>query len=246
MKRTLRRMVNGILGRFGYVVRSLRDDQTSQEAALARCKSRGLAVHTLIDVGASDGRWSEDYLRIFPGTYCFMIEANAIHEPGLKAFTRQYPASDYVLAVAASGRGTLAFVPRRPFSGMAYIDAPENADYLVQLPSTSIDLEIAERRLQPPFAIKLDTAGFEVPILEGAKEALKDTHLLVIETYNFRLRDGVLRFHEMVDYLEDRGLRCVDLCCPLFRLGDRALWQVDLLFIPDTHPVFARNSYWLA
>lgn len=41
------------------------------------------------------------------------------------------------------------------------------------VPATTIDLEVAERGLQAPFVIKLDTHGFELPILNGARGTLR-------------------------------------------------------------------------
>ena len=49
---------------------------------------------------------------------------------------------------------------------------------------TTIDHEIGASSLPGPYMIKLDTHGYEVPILCGATETLRNTNLLVIETYN--------------------------------------------------------------
>ncbi len=108
---------------------------------------------------------------------------------------------------------------------------------------TTIDIEIARRDMAPPFLIKLDTHGFEVPILDGAAETLSKAELLVIEGYNFKLRPGCLRFHELCDYLEQRGFRCFDLVDVLRRPSDGALWQFDLFFVRANRPEFSSNSY---
>jgi hypothetical protein len=46
--------------------------------------------------------------------------------------------------------------------------------------------------------IKLDTHGYEVPFLCGATETLRNTNLLVNETYNFRVIESSLLFHEII------------------------------------------------
>ena len=58
--------------------------------------------------------------------------------------------------------------------------------------------------LPGPYLIKLDTHGYEVPILCGATETLRNTNLLVIETYNFRLIGNNLLFHEIIAYMRER------------------------------------------
>jgi hypothetical protein len=78
---------------------------------------------------------------------------------------------------------------------------------------------------------------------EGAGDLLDRTELLVIESYNFQLTPGCLRFHELCAWLEARGFRCCDLADPMRRPRDGALWQVDLAFAPATSPLFSSNRY---
>ena len=89
----------------------------------------------------------------------------------------------------------------------------------------------------------MDTHGFEIPIFEGASEILNETNLVVVETYNFNIAENSLRFHKICEYLESKGFRCIDICDPLFREKDLALWQFDLFFIRENHPVFLCDSW---
>jgi hypothetical protein len=113
----------------------------------------------------------------------------------------------------------------------------------VRVPVTTIDAQVAQRQLKPPFLIKLDTHGFEVSILNGAQATLRQTNLLVIETYNFHLLPDSLRFHEMCSFMEARGFRPIDLVEPMHRERDQALWQFDLVFIRADRPEFQSSSY---
>jgi hypothetical protein len=47
----------------------------------------------------------------------------------------------------------------------------------------------------------------------------------------------------MCAHLAARGFRCIDLCDPLYRARDGALWQMDLFFVPDSDPAFESSSY---
>jgi len=107
----------------------------------------------------------------------------------------------------------------------------------------TVDEEVARLKLPPPYLLKLDTHGFELPILEGAMNTLASASLVVIETYNFRLTDSSLKFHEMCTFMENKGFSCIDLVEPMHRPGDQAFWQVDLLFVPSDNAVFSSNSY---
>jgi hypothetical protein len=96
-----------------------------------------------------------------------------------------------------------------------------------------------EHGLAPPYLIKLDTHGYELPILEGATELFHETSLMVIEAYTFPLRGSGPRFFELADWLAARGFLAIDLSEPMWRPGDGALWQFDLFFVPATRPEFA-------
>jgi FkbM family methyltransferase len=197
-------------------------------------------VATVVDVGASDGSWSDLARRYFPAARYLLIEANAVHEPALRTFTERVPGSDYVLAAAGDRVGELYFDASDPFGGVA---SPERQEGMVTVAATTVDHEIERRSLPAPFALKLDTHGFESPILAGAANLLGQASLLVIEAYNFELFPGVLRFHELCAHLAPLGFRPVDLVDPTYRPKDGAFWQCDLFFARDDRPEFASKTF---
>lgn len=217
-----------------------RPSPLSLKSALTRCFKRIPRVGTLIDVGASNGSWSLLASRFSPGMACFMIEAQVEHAAELEKLKAARPVFDFVTAAAGDKDGTVFFQGGDLFGGVAAHD-PVGAGFC-QVPMVTVDTMVRERGLEPPFLLKLDTHGFEVPILEGARETLACTELLVIEVYNFQLTPESLRFHEICSYLEARGFRCVDMCDPVFR-RDGVLWQMDLFFIPANSAEFSTNSY---
>lgn len=148
---------------------------------------------------------------------------------------------DFVLAAAGNTTGTVHFDADDPWSGVASYVPTGRADIVV--PMTTIDDEVDRRRLPEPYLVKLDTHGFEREILAGVTRAIGGATLLVIEAYNFELRPGSMRFHELVADLEQRGFRCLDLVDPMHRPKDRVLWQFDLLFARADRPGFLDSGY---
>lgn len=213
----------------------------SMQAALRRCRQRGVALRTVIDVGASNGSWSAKAMEEFPDARYVLIEAQSVHEPALRDFSRKHGNVEYVMAAAGQRVGELYFDVGDPFGGVAS-ETRAKPNY-VRVPATTIDHVVEQRGLSGPFALKLDTHGFEVPIFEGAARTFGETQLIVVETYNFSLTPDSLRFHEMCAYLEQRGFRCVDLADPLYRPKDRALWQMDLFFVPATRSEFRSSVF---
>ena len=144
------------------------------------------------------------------------------------------------MAAAGDRIGSLSFDAQDPLGGVASTTVAEG---MITVPATTIDHEVSARSLPGPFAIKLDTHGFELPILEGAKATLRETSLLVIEVYNFTLLPGALRFHEMCAYLAPLGFSPIDLCDPMYRPKDGAFWQCDLFFARNDIPELQSNTY---
>jgi FkbM family methyltransferase len=168
------------------------------------------------------------------------VEAQEIHRPALDAYLRRNMKAQYVLKAAGANRGSLYFDATDPFAGQA--SATPFAGN-IKVPVTTIDAEIAERNLPGPYLLKFDVHGFELPILEGAKQTLKDCSLIVMECYNFEIAPTALLFHDMCRHLHELGFRVVDISEPLWRLSDHALWQMDIFFVPAARPEFQSNSY---
>jgi len=98
-------------------------------------------------------------------------------------------------------------------------------------------------QLKGPYIIKLDTHGYEVPIIEGSEKTLKETQLLIIECYGFEISPFSLLFWEMCNYLKDKGFRLIDIVDIELRPKDGAFWQCDAFFVPDSSKYFSSNTY---
>jgi FkbM family methyltransferase len=217
-----------------------RTDRLTLDPAMAR--RRDVAIDTVIDVGASNGSWSARMMKHYPSARYLLIEAQRNpHEAGLKAFRESHRNVDFVLSAAGDRDGELYFDSSDPFGGLAS-EKPFSQNN-VAVPAAKVDTLVAERHLTGPFLLKLDTHGYEVPILEGAAQTLENAAMLIIEAYNFVLCDGALRFYELCNYLEKRRFLCADLLEPLHRPGDGAFWQLDLVFLPESHSIFRSNQY---
>jgi len=208
-------------------------------------KFRKEPVRTMIDVGASDGRWCREALAVFPQAAALLVEANTEHKAALETFCREYPSSRMVLAAAGEKRGTAKFSVDGLFGGVLQTDGSAVMHgHTVDVPIIPLDDAVAEAGMTGPYLLKLDTHGAELPILSGASAVLSQATLVIIEAYNFpQSHPSSIRFHQMCEYMEGRGFRCADLCGVQHRPRDGALWQMDLYFLKDTHPSFASSEY---
>lgn len=215
--------------------------ELTMEGAIQRCVNRGLNVNTVIDVGASDGRWSKECMRFLPDAKYLLIEAQEEHKNNLEKFSKGHNNAQYVIAAAGKEEGKIYFDNTDLFGGVA-LENP-TGENCIEVPVVSIDGEIKKRGLKPPYLIKLDTHGFELPILEGAQEAIKSAELIIIETYNYKLTKDSLKYFQMCDYMEKLGFSPVEMVDFMIRKYDHSFWQMDTFFIPSSRKEFSYNSF---
>jgi FkbM family methyltransferase len=234
-------LIGGMVRRAGYQLRPLAAGPITMRAALSHFAGR-LPVSTVIDVGASNGCWTEQALGSWPDARFLLIEAQRHpHEPDLARLKSRHPRVDYVLAAAGNRVGTIHFEASGAFAGRAS-DQPLGANG-IEVPVTTLDAEVARRTLPGPYLVKLDVHGYERAILEGAVRVLADTSLLVVEVYNFTLGEGALQFPEMCEHLRRLGFRPVAIVDPMYRPKDGVLWQFDCFFARGDRPEFQSQSY---
>lgn len=209
--------------------------------ALKRILDRGIVIKTVVDVGASNGMWTSMCMKYLPVASYLLVEAQACHQNALDAFCANHKRVQYMLSAAGDYNGTCYFDDGDPFGGVASHECVDSSQPVI--PMTTLDNALKTVRLSGPYLLKLDTHGFEVPILDGAIDLLKNANLVVIETYVFKLSKNALLFHEICTYMASHGFRVIDFSEPLWREKDKALWQFDLFFVREDNPVFSDNTY---
>lgn len=202
----------------------------SAAQVLAKLKHRGHHVETVIDVGASNGQWSESARPVFPDARYLLIEANPHHRPALEHYVRHRPRAQFVLAGASDHEGNAFFYATAdPEGGTVRNDQPSSEWRATA--SVTIDAEVARRALPPPYLLKLDTHGLEAAILRGAAETLRQTSIVILETYIFPISSEAMQFDEMCRQMDALGFRCIEMFDPLWRSYDGSLWQIDMAFV---------------
>lgn len=240
LKRFIKTSVNQVLATGGYQL-ARKAYSSTMEDALARIAKNSYSLSTIIDIGASNGSWSASCMQYLPACHYLLIEAQPVHAEALKQFRANHQNTQFVLAAAGESCGQLYFDAADPVGGQAS-HTPYAANN-IEVPVTTIDHEIQSRGLPGPYLIKLDTHGFEMPILQGATNTLRETNVIIMECYNFKIAPECLLFFEMCAYLQQLGFRCIDLVDPMHRLYDNAFWQMDLIFVREERPEFSYANY---
>jgi len=226
------------LKKLGYSISSV---DLSMEGCFKRCINRGVKINGVIDVGAAVGNWSKMALKYLPQAQYLLIEAQLAHQPALEALKKKHANIHFITAAAGNRLGKVYFDNKNLLGGQV-LEKPVPSD-CIEVPVTTIDAAIKKSGLPPPYLIKLDTHGYEVPILEGASEALKHTNLLIIEAYNYQITKDSLRFFELCQYMSTLGFSPIELADCMLRPHDNSLWQMDIFFIPSNSKTFEHSGY---
>lgn len=209
---------------------------------IKRAKTRNLLPNTIIDVGAAQGIWSLDAHELWPNSEFLLFEPLIERKLVLDEIANQFQNFKIVNKGAGNKAGLIDFFVTEDLDGSGIADNGTNAKK-VQIEVTTIDFEVKRLQLKPPFLLKLDTHGYEVPIIEGANETLKRTCLIIIECYGYQIAPESLLFWEMCQHMINKGFRLVDIVDVSNRPKDFTFWQCDAFFIPATESNFKYNTY---
>ena len=170
MKKKLVRSLKSFINKLGYHIDKIDRNSLTMIGGLER-SAKHTSPKSFIDVGASDGRWTELAMQFFPNAHYLLVEAQEGHRKDLEHFQSKNKNISICMAAAGDTEGEIYFDASDLHAGLASKEKLEKN--CITVPVTTIDLQVEKHKLQPPFCIKLDTHGFEIPILEGATKTLE-------------------------------------------------------------------------
>jgi FkbM family methyltransferase len=143
------------------------------------------APHTIFDVGVASGTpWLYD---AFPNAYFVLVEPVRENIPRMQAILRGVTGT-YVLAAAGSRHGTASINIEPERRGMTSLlertDMTASGSQLEprDVPVVTLDSIARGQGVRPPFGLKIDTEGFELEVIRGAREVLMKTDFVIAET----------------------------------------------------------------
>ncbi len=212
-------------------------DENSMSAGLERMRNLGISPKSVIDIGAAQGTWTKKAIDIWPSAEYHLIEPLVENERALMQLKTEYPKIKYYLSVAGEIDGTVNLHVSDDLDGSGIYENNSATSRVV--PVIPVDSILTNQDV----LVKLDTHGYEIPILKGAIKTLQNTSLLVIEVYGFFVSPTALLFNQLTNHLDDLGFRLIDIVDIMRRPGDQAFWQCDAFYLRKDHPVFKNNSY---
>lgn len=214
---------------------SLDERQTKQHALQSLGELLG-APATVIDVGVQHG--TPVLYEAFPEAAHLLIEPVAEHQESLEGIKASLTTCHYAIAAATDfdGEVGLSVTPNFLYAATTK-QAKVPGRSVRQVRAVRVDTMLAELQWAGPYLLKVDVDGHEVSVLKGSSETLQNTVMAIVESTPF------IQFHNVIDTMRASNFVVYDVVEPVYRPTDHALWQVDLVFVPEDSPLRADRAY---
>jgi FkbM family methyltransferase len=201
-----------------------------QKISLSRLNSLGFKPKVVFDVGAYKGEFADYCLEEWPEAILFAFEGL----PDKIALLETKYSERVKVVPALVGKENIAeveFFADETASSVLYSEEVYTKKKSVKQRMISLDSFIDLSGCLPPSLLKIDTQGFEFPIIQGCEKYIEEIEVLIIETNFLEVYHGSANASEVINYLYQRGFVIYDVCEIHRRPLDNALFQVDFMFV---------------
>lgn len=230
-RKIARLSINKFLGKVGLRIISSSWGPRGFLDTLYRVRRQGIRPSQIIDIGASDGKWTRDCLKVFPDAKYFLVdplEENSIFLQELQCECSQVKAWTGALGAKS---GKLCLNVHADQSSFLKSEYSKNNAYGTRLVEVqTLDAFLGSGTIEAPDMIKADVQGYEMEVLKGAEKCLESAELLLLELLYRRLYENCPLAHEVISYAGSKGFRIFDICSYVKRPLDGELAYSDILF----------------
>ncbi|HWG75643.1 MAG TPA: FkbM family methyltransferase [Steroidobacteraceae bacterium] len=211
------------------------------EHSLRAAARLGLAPATVIDVGAFEGDWSRLSRSIWPSSSLIMIEPNEQKRSRLQSLAAKLNAQLISeLLGAQDGRAVDFFLME---SGSSVLEERSPLSRSVQR-RTLRTLDSVIDKIEAPGLLKIDAQGYELEILKGASRLMPSLEAVLLEVAILEINKGAPLLHEVVAFMKSAGFVTYDIAEIHRRPLDRALNQIDVLFVREHSALIADKRHY--
>lgn len=166
-------------------------------------------IATFVDVGVLDG--SPVFYELFKDKKIVMVDPLPKLEAKVKHWADQGLETVVINAGAGAAEGVANLTVAGEFSSfMRRMDGRGGSTRQVEARVAKLDTLLAERHIDGPFGLKIDTEGFELEVLKGATQTLRNTKFVFAEINLVERFEGSYRPSEMFEVLAQHGFELAD------------------------------------
>ncbi|ODR92454.1 FkbM family methyltransferase [Sinorhizobium alkalisoli] len=222
------RLAASMLTRHGFHV-------SEERYSAAYLKRYAFEINTFVDVGVYKG--SPVFYEVFKDKKLVLIDPQPDTMEQAADSVRGLD-FDYIQSGAGATRGVATLSLEGPSSSlMKRIDWKRQPGQTIEIEVATLDELLAKKEYAGPFGIKVDTEGFDLDVLKGAEQTLRETHFVFTEASLRRRFEGGYRFSELIAYMAEQGFEVADVIP--HRAHNRL---VDVLFVRSGSPALEPNA----
>jgi FkbM family methyltransferase len=188
----------------------------------------------ILDIGASNGRWTREIVQIFPGATVFLFEPGTAYTDEMRATLESHERLKLFPIAIGERDGPATFHVHPDPQGSTTVDWQEgNFATPTTVPMRTIDSLTKEGAILPPDLIKMDIQAGELAALKGAVRTLPSVRVLHLETWIMQAYGGkVPLLVDLMAFLRPLGFRLFDLGTQ-FRHDTGLLYSIDACFVNE-------------
>lgn len=196
-----------------------------------------------IDVGAAGGTPSIN--RSFPESLHLAFEPQQSFHPDLKKELKSHRHEIFEMALMATPGQAKITVPQNAFAATMMSVSPDvSEERQLMVNVSTLDAEIGERVVGKKVLLKTDCQGGDLDVIKGGLKTIKHCDVVIMETSLYRFwGPHHPDFFDIVSFMKEQGMVVFDILDGAFKPSNRALGQVDLVFVHEKGPL-RPNHVW--
>lgn len=212
----------------------------NMQLGLVAMASHGFSPKTIIDVGAYEGNWSRMAMKIWPSPRLIMVEPNVEKKSRLTQLAQELDATLICELLGAENGQEVTFYIME--SGSSIME--ERSPLPRQIEKRQLrTLDSLLKNIEGPGLLKIDAQGFELEILKGTSALLDCFEAVLLEVAVIEINQGAPLLHDVVAFMKARGYVTYDILEIHRRPLDKALNQVDMMFIKEHSQLIASKQH---
>ncbi|MGY3053553.1 FkbM family methyltransferase [Pedobacter sp. UYEF25] len=208
-------------------------------SSFKQMKKLGYYPEVILDIGAYQGEWTAEMSKIFSNAEFLMVEGQNEKEEELIEVTKKVDNCSYKIALLGAETKQVKFNKYETASSVLSEENTTDAE-VEERTLITLDELLSTTEKAKDILVKIDTQGYELEILKGAKETLKTTKVVLLEVSMLNIYKGGPLVDEVILFMKERGFFLYDICSIVRRPLDNALYQSDFIFVKEN--VLNRNS----